>query len=744
MSSISRGVHALWAVALLNLTAATFCAAAAHDVAYRWHNVTVGGGGFSPAIIFSRAEPGLAYLRTDIGGIYRWDHASQAWVPLQDGFAEGNYLGIESIALDPHEREIVYAAVGMYHSSPAAIIRSTNRGQTWSVYPVPFRMGGNEAGRGVGERLSLDPNDPDILYFGSRFDGLQRSSDRGASWEKVASFPYSGAGVPSGGGTRTGVSFVVFDPRTGRSGSPTRTLFIGVADTGEHRVFRSDDAGATWSAVPVPPRQDLLPVQAQLDYQGILYVTYSDSAGPNGATDGAVYRLDTNTSAWTDITPDRSVATGYMGLSLDPEQSGGVVIASLNRWHPGDTLWRSTDRGTNWRNLREISERDVSVSPFLTWGESQAAFGWWMAGVAIDPFDSSHVAYTTGATVYATRQLATADSSRTILWQPWVRGVEETAVITLTSPTEGPHLYSGFGDIGSYSHQSLDISPPMFTHPAFNNTNTIDYAGANPRIVVRSGAPHGPAGDNNASLAWSGDYGSTWQPIAAPPAPTDQQRHRPGDIPIITSADGRVFVVMTPVPQLSRDQGKSWTTLGLPPGARVIADRKDPRRFYALEFESAMFWSSDDAGLTFKPLASKGLPQTLRADAPRSPEVPVPLLAAPGRSGDLWLISQGHLFHSIDGGRDFQAVSNDLSIARLSFGKAAAGRDYPALYAIASRDDLRAIWRSDDGGSTWSRINDSKHEYGRRFRCIAGDMRIRGRVYIGTDGRGIVYGDSTD
>ena len=164
-------------------------------MAYTWHSVTVGGGGFSPAVIFSRAEAGLAYLRTDIGGVYRWDQTGKTWIPLQDGLAEGNYFGIESIALDPHDPEVVYAAAGMYHAFPAAMLRSTNRGTTWSIHPVAFRMGGNENGRGVGERLSLDPDDPDILYFGSRFDGLQRSKDRGANWEKVRSFPYAGEGA---------------------------------------------------------------------------------------------------------------------------------------------------------------------------------------------------------------------------------------------------------------------------------------------------------------------------------------------------------------------------------------------------------------------------------------------------------------------------------------------------------------------------------------------------------------------
>ena len=41
---------------------------AAPAAPYAWRNVTVGGGGFAPGIVFSRAERGLAYLRTDMGG----------------------------------------------------------------------------------------------------------------------------------------------------------------------------------------------------------------------------------------------------------------------------------------------------------------------------------------------------------------------------------------------------------------------------------------------------------------------------------------------------------------------------------------------------------------------------------------------------------------------------------------------------------------------------------------------------
>lgn len=51
------------------------------------------------------------------------------------------------------------------------------------------------------------------------------------------------------------------------------------------------------------------------------------------------------------------------------------------------------------------------------------------------------------------------------------------------------------------------------------------------------------------------------------------------------------------------------------------------------------------------------------------------------------------------------------------------------------------IWRSTDLGASWGRINDDAYQWGNRFRAISGDPRRFGRVYVATDGRGIVYGD---
>lgn len=729
------------------IVAASLCVASIASLAavrsapsYIWRNVTVGGGGFAPDIIFSHAQRGLAYLRTDMGGVYRWSARRQVWIPLEDGIAQSSYFGIESVAADPVNPNVVYVAAGMYAREPAAILRSEDRGNTWQIFPTPFHMGGNEPGRGVGERLAIDPSDRSVLYFGSRYDGLQRSTDRGQTWSPVAPFPIRGMGWRAAPRGETGISFVVVDPASGAKGQPSKHLFVGVTDAGTQHLFRSDDAGVSWTHVPGQPRASLLPVHAELDSQGVLYITYSNGVGPNGVTDGAVFRYDTRSGQWADITPERGphrAPGGYMGVSVDPERRGTVAIATLNRWHPGDILWRTTDGGRTWQNLRTLSRRDVSATPFLLWGNPQADFGWWMAGVAIDPFDSGHIAYTTGATVYATRELLNADRAKSILWKPWVRGIEQTAVLTLVSPPEGPHLLSGFGDISGFAHEDLSRSPrEQFTHPVFANTDEIDYAGADPSVVVRSGTPaRAPAPGSGAgapTLAYSLDYGRSWQPLQ-PPGITSA---------ITVSADGRAFVVTATTPLVTLDRGRSWApTRGLPAGAHPIADKVAPETFYVIDFERSSLYVSRDGGRTFRPRASRGLPASLKDDVPASPEQQWPLIATPGERGDLWLVAQEGLFHSTDAGRTFSRVAGGIRVAALGFGKSPPGRRYPALYALGAEGEMHAIWRSDDEGASWIRINDASHEYGQRFRCIAGDPRIFGRVYVGTDGRGIVYGE---
>lgn len=55
--------------------------------AYDWNNVHIGGGGgFVPGIVFNQGTEGVAYARTDIGGLYRLN-SDDSWTPLTDAIA---------------------------------------------------------------------------------------------------------------------------------------------------------------------------------------------------------------------------------------------------------------------------------------------------------------------------------------------------------------------------------------------------------------------------------------------------------------------------------------------------------------------------------------------------------------------------------------------------------------------------------------------------------------------------------
>jgi hypothetical protein len=83
-------------------------------------------------------------------------------------------------------------------------------------------------------------------------------------------------------------------------------------------------------------------------------------------------------------------------------------------------------------------------------------------------------------------------------------------------------------------------------------------------------------------------------------------------------------------------------------------------------------------------------------------------------------------------------VTSGINVA---FGKAAPGATHPAVFLVGTVDGVAGVFRSDNTGTAWVRINDDAHQYGNMGDALAGDPRIYGRVYLGTNGRGILYAD---
>ncbi|MFE4821014.1 cellulose binding domain-containing protein [Streptomyces sp. NPDC056704] len=725
---------------------------------YTWKNTRIDGGGFVPGIVFNRSEKNLAYARTDIGGAYRWQESTKTWTPLTDsiGWDRWGHTGVVSLASDSVDPNKVYAAVGTYTNSwdpgNGAVLRSADRGASWQRTDLPFKLGGNMPGRGMGERLAIDPNKNSVLYIGAPSGkGLWRSTDSGVTWSQVTNFPNVGNYVQDATDTsgyasdNQGIVWVTFDESTGTPGSATQTVYVGVADK-DSAIYRSTDGGATWSRLAGQPTGYLAHKGVLDATNGYLYLAYSDKGGPYDGGKGRLWRYATRTGTWADISPVAEADTyyGFSGLTVDRQHPGTVMATAYSSWLPDTQIFRSTDSGGTWTKAWDYTSypnrsnrytMDVSSVPWLTFDanpsppEQSPKLGWMTEGLEIDTFNSARMMYGTGATIYGTENLTNWDSNSQFTMRPMVQGLEETAVNDLASPPSGATLLSALGDIGGFRHTDLTKVPSMmYTSPNFTTTTSLDYAETNPNTVVRVGNL-----DSGPHIAFSTDNGANWL------AGTDPSGVSGGGT-VAAASDGSRFV-WSPVGagvQYTTGFGTSWSaSSGIPAGAIVESDRVDPKTFYG--FKSSNFYVSSDGGATFTASAATGLPS---GDSVR-------FKALPGAKGDVWLAggaSDGAygLWHSTDGGASFTKLSNVDQADTIGFGKAATGASYQTLYTSAKIGGVRGIFRSTDKGASWTRINDDAHQWGWTGGAITGDPRIYGRVYLATNGRGIIYGDSSD
>lgn len=728
-------------------------------LAYTWQNVVIMGGGFVSGLAYSPVQPNLIYARTDVGGLYRWDNSVKKWIPLTD-MSSGSFMGGESIAPDPVNPNIVYAAVGF--SGYGYILKSTDMGNSWTAYPVPISIAANNDGRQAGERLAIDPNLPSKLYFGSRWQGLWVSTDSGANWTKVTSFPTNGdAGY--------GISWVIFPKPAGGygnpSGSASQIIYVGVMalSSGNSNVYRSTNGGTSWSVISGGP-SGMITQHASLGSDGFLWIVYNNNYGPNGISSGQVWKLNTSNLSWTNVTPSNGPPNGsggYGDVCVDAQNPQHAILSTLDWWSGPDRIFQTTNGGTNWTVI-SLHNAGWNPGPYSVFDLNGAYWGYgcggnpggagWAGNAKIDPFNSNNAIYTSGSGpggggVWSSTNINASNPPQGITWVFTDSGLEETVAIYMTASIKGSVLFSCLGDICGMRHTNLSQSPTsgIYCNPQFSNTNCLDYAENNPNIVVRVGN----SGSITTDIAYSTNNGQSWLPWGSAP-PGYASSNQMGSVAV--AADGSA-VVVSPYsgfgsPAYATSLGGGWTTCsGLPSGAFVASDRVNASTFYATYPSKWVYggnvniYRSTDYGKTFTQVNSIPV-QWSDPNGNGEFVIPRPIFSI---AGEFWVSTYDSLYRFTNGGTTVAKILNVYEpMGPVGFGKAASGQTHPVVYLIGTVNGTYGFYRCDDGvGNTWVRINDSNQQFGGP-KWIAGDQDIYGRCYIGGSGRGILYCDSAE
>lgn len=750
---------------------------------YTFKNVKILGGGYIPGVYISPTEPNLMYARTDVGGIYRWGPNDKHWVPLLDWLSNAFYNGAEAIGLDPTDPNKLYVAVGLYDNSwepdNGEMLISDDMGATFKVVPLNFKVGSNDDGRGDGDRIAVDPNLPSTVYFGTRLNGVQISTDSGNTWAQMTSLKVVSS-VPtdtSGDTTSTGVVSVLPIKSSGSSGSATPVVYAAVGGTGvngnSQGFYVTTNGGSTtstWTAVAGQPSfataaTPLAPMQAKLGPNGSIYILYGDASGPGMQTTGQLWEF-TPGSNWTSGTWKQialppnvggpSNQQGFGSVAVDPSQPGTIMVGTLDQyWPTGDVIYYSTDDGATWRDVSSVKApgNTVSKSPNLaTHDNTNAPYigapgttstGNWPTGLAIDPFNPDHAIYSWAGGLWITNDLTNAapsSSSQGIVnWRFADDGIEETCDLQLLAPPSGNTLLlSGMGDVIGFAFTDLNASPAQGNFGTWGgNPTSMDFEQNTPTTVVRAtDGSNGvkPLGDI------STDGGITWAGFAAMPPGTTT-----GGGSIAIAADGSSMVWATQDTSsvwYSKDGGKTWTaSTGIAAQSQVVSDRAKADVFYGYDNKTGTLTMSTDGGATFSTVQT-GLPVGAAFS------VAPALYSLPDAPGDLWLTAGANangLYTNTGTAASPQLtrVSGVQSSLYLGYGKTASSSSKLTLFLSGTIGSQWGLYRSTDGGASWIRINDDAHQYG-GIGPIAGDMRTFGTVYFGSACRGILWGTSAN
>ena len=174
----------------------------------------------------------------------------------------------------------------------------------------------------------------------------------------------------------------------------------------------------------------------------------------------------------------------------------------------------------------------------------------------------------------------------------------------------------------------------------------------------------------------------------------------------------------------------------------LAADRQTADVFYINDVTNGIFYVSTDGGKTFAPSGLAYEAQEYSSFLRSSIE------ANPQKAGEVWFSTfESGLFKADNFGKTAKRVPYVNSVEAFSFGAPVSDSDEASMFVLAEIYGVRGLYRSDDGGKSWIKLNSSDFGLGNALE-ICGDKRTFGTVYVSTAGRSVltarIPGDYTE
>lgn len=736
---------------------------------YLWRPVAIGAGGFITGL--SIDPTGTTRLaRTDVYGAYLWLSEEARWtqlvtsatMPRDDLIQNGLNEGVYDLAVAPSDPDRIYLAI------KGRVYRSDDRGRHFRRTATldeaaPIRFDPNSEFRLYGPFLAVDPDHPDRVFLGTPEQGVWRSTDGGAHWERIDSVPANADFRPDPGIQSPG-AMIWFAPDAGAddTDADTRTRPGTTADAGDrgqrpiwvlahgHGLYQSRDGGRRFKPLVGPDQP-----QPRRLIQG--------SFTPDGSFLGVDHE---SRSAWRHRDGRWVELTRRAGLG--PNRFAALAVHRDGRlflFDEGSKSWVSEDDGRSWTRLAHRAHVGRDDPPWLR-VSNQSYFA--ISQVVFDPVHPDRLWVGAGTGVY---RAELPRGTSLVDWASDTRGIEElVANDVLKAPGQSP-LFAAW-DFGIHVRDDLDAYSTRYGPKERVVIAAQQLAGspANPAFVATNASDTRTfccAEDGDAILAsYSLDGGRHWTRFPTLPQPPGTKAEDPWRMSfgmIAVSSSDTNNLIWAPSfnrsPFYTRDLGINWKRVSLPgetlpfTGSHaalhlqrktLVADPVEPATFYWWHSGDGDnpallgLWKTTDGGEHWERVHDGAI-------APHH-DKSAKLRAVPGRAGHLFFTSgvygpfDTRLRHSSDGGRHWRALDIDW-VDDIAFGKPARGGGHPTLFVAGRIDGRYGLWRSTDAAASWQQIGRFPVGSLDQVTVMAGDPDVFGRVYLGFKGSGWVYGE---